>query len=203
MSDRKRRGIALIVALGLLAMSGIALAQPDPGDIQPQTHQEPDTVFHFGYDPDSQVLVYGIFDLEDAEACALPGEDSNGGEECELSEVQVTGPNGQINHGMFMKAFNSVFQGTGRGCLVRHLAKSTLGMDDQQVNVPDVDPDLEPEVTGSVEFSTAVTKCQHGKGSGNGNGNGNGDGPPAHAASEGKGRPESPGKSGDAPGRNK
>ena len=217
MPDLIRRAVILIVVLGLMTLSALALAQPNQvGAVTQHTHQEPDTIFHFGYDEEGQVLVFGISDIEDAEDCTLEGEVvltygessdgliavTNGGEDCELSGVEVTGPQGQVNHGMFMKAFNSVFEGTGRGCLIRHLAQSRLGMDEQQVRVPDADPDFEtvqPDDIALVEFSSVLTKCQHGRGNGNGNGNGNG--PPDHAAADNRGRPESPGKSAEAPGR--
>ncbi|HEX6146911.1 MAG TPA: hypothetical protein VF083_09060, partial [Acidimicrobiia bacterium] len=53
--------------------------------------------------------------------------------ECGLSGGNVPGPNGQVNHGMFMKLFTSLFEGTRRGCVVRHLAQSGLGRGDQLV----------------------------------------------------------------------
>ena len=132
--------------------------------------------------------------------------------DCALSADEVAGPNGQINHGIFMKLFNSLYDGPGRGCLNRYLAQSDLGRGDQQVRVSDVDPDAEPvmdEDTGEIEFSTSDADCERGNANGHANGNANGhanshgdDGPEA-ASSQGGGRPDSPGKSADAPGRNK
>lgn len=87
--------------------------------------------------------------------------------ECGLSGGSVEGPNGQINHGMFLSLFNSLYEGegNGRGCVNRHLAQSDLGKGDQQVRVSEVDPDA-PELaegdTGTVEFETVVTDCLHG-----------------------------------------
>lgn len=228
MPQLRRKGIILVAVFGLLAVSGLAVAQPV---------QEDDTVFNFGYDEDGQVLVFGTSDIENEAECTLENGDTevtygetddgviaveNGGEDCELHGVEVTGPNGQINHGMFMRAFNliygSVFDGKGRGCLVRHLAQSDLGKGDQQIRVPDADPDFESVLAGDtalIEFSTALTRCQHGNGDGNGVGGGKPEwagppehagrpehaGPPEHAGQQGK--PESPGNSGSAPGRNK
>ena len=122
--------------------------------------------------------------------------------ECGLSGAEVAGPQGQINHGMFMRLFNSLYEGTGgRGCLNRHLARSPLGKDDQQIRVPDVDPDFVSVAagdSGEVEFTTVSTACEPGRGGGNGNGNGNGNGT---GAEQTRGRPDSPGRSASAPGR--
>ncbi len=81
----------------------------------------------------------------------------------------VTGPAGQVNHGMFMKTFNSLYDGPHRGCIVRHLAHSNLGKDDQQVKANE-DPQEETstdtetvDIEGSVVFETALTDCLHGK----------------------------------------
>lgn len=86
--------------------------------------------------------------------------------ECGVSGGAVAGPAGQINHGMFMRLFNSMFAGRGRGCVNRYLAQSDLGKGDQQVRVPDVDPDapiLADGLTGSVEFETVIANCIHEK----------------------------------------
>ena len=96
--------------------------------------------------------------------------------ECALGAAEVAGPNGQINHGMFMKAFNSIYEATGRGCINRHLAQSDMGKDDQQVRVSDVDPDFVPVADGDegdVTFSTVLADCERGNGNGNENGKAN------------------------------
>jgi len=113
---------------------------------------------------------------------------------CGLSGAAVAGPNGQVNHGQFMKLFNSLHDGTGRGCLKRHLAKSALGKDDQQVKVSDVE-EIAMTDTGMISFETRLADCQHG----------NSDKGERHGATspEKSGRPDSPGKSGSAPGHNK
>lgn len=133
-----------------------------------------------------------------------PGEESI--PDCELTEGEVAGPNGQVNHGMFMKLFNSVFEGSGRGCVVRHLAQSDLGKGDQQVKGGEEGSDAtDVEAEESIDFTTIETLCQ--KGSGDGDDAGieeEGKGKPSWAGKpEGKGKSESPGKSGSAPGRNK
>lgn len=135
--------------------------------------------------------------------------------ECGVSGTSVEGPNGQVNHGMFMKAFNQVIEGTGRGCLVRHLAGSPdLGKGEQQINVPDVDPDApdveDQEEPSNVDISSVEADCEHGNAEVNGNGNGNGNGnrpenPGAHGrerAEEAKSNAGGGGNSANAPGNN-
>lgn len=114
--------------------------------------------------------------------------------ECGLSGAVVAGPNGQVNHGQFMKLFNSLYEGQGRGCLNRHLAKSTLGKDAQKINVSDVEEIVMTD-TGVIDFSTELADCEHGK-KDKGESNGT-------ASANKSGRPDSPGKSGSAPGHNK
>ncbi len=91
----------------------------------------------------------------------------------------VTGPNGQVNHGMFMKLFNSLYDGPGKGCLVRHLAHSDLGRTDETKvkTVPDYQAPDEPiTITdGQIVFITKDADCIHGK-----KGEGGSAGPPAH-----------------------
>jgi hypothetical protein len=64
-----------------------------------------------------------------------------------------------------MKSINSVFEGTHRGCINRFLAGSDLGKGEQQIQVPDVDPDA-TEVTegdqGTVDFTTVLADCERG-----------------------------------------
>jgi hypothetical protein len=77
----------------------------------------------------------------------------------------VTGPSGQVNHGMFLKLFNSIYDGPHRGCLVRHIAGSELGKDDQKVQA---DPEFEtPEEIESIDdgritFKTVGADCLKG-----------------------------------------
>lgn len=114
---------------------------------------------------------------------------------CGLIGGDPTGPQGQINHGMFMRLFNSLYSGdeNGRGCLVRHLAQSDLGKGDQQVQAGEMAPDpVAPGSTGSVELTTVETDCEHGRDTQSADqvspGRPEGAGPPDHA-----GRPEDAG----------
>ncbi|MGH8946758.1 MAG: hypothetical protein ACRDVL_11510 [Acidimicrobiia bacterium] len=126
--------------------------------------------------------------------------------DCQLETTEIAGPNGQINHGMFMKAVHSLYDGAHRGCVMRHFAQSDLGKGDQQILTSEADAEFEPgdgaaSFTGTVEFTTAVSDCERDHEDdaelSDGNGKGKGKGRPDWA---GKGRPDSPGKSGSAPG---
>ena len=121
--------------------------------------------------------------------------------ECALSGGEVAGPNGQVNHGMFMKLFNSLFDGPGRGCVVSQLARSDLGKGEQQVRVPDVGEEelLAPE-SGELEIDS-FPGCGFGDESddeGHGRPDGVGKGRPDHA---GKGKPPWAGKPGGPNGK--
>lgn len=128
--------------------------------------------------------------------------------DCVIAGGPVAGPNGQINHGMFMKFFNSMFEGQGRGCLNRYLAQSDLGKGDQQVKVGDVAEDAEPLVTGdqgTVDFESVLADCERG------NGKDKSEEAKAKKAEKAEERAQKAadkaakpkGKSADAPGRNK
>jgi hypothetical protein len=145
------------------------------------------------------LVAFSVNDDEEAE----PVPYSSDGE-CALSGGVVAGPEGQVNHGMFLKLFNSVYQGHARGCIVRHIAQSDLGMGDQQVKVEDVDPDapsLESGATGTLDLTSIITKCENGKGKpGSEEGNGGASGKPDWA---GNGKPDwagQPGGPGNGPG---
>jgi hypothetical protein len=201
----KRSGIAVLVLIGLFVSSGIAVADPLE-DEEETTESEvlADTLFSFGYDLINGLLLWNISSVD--EPCTLPtGEDAetdaevegdvDAAPECELTSGEVAGPNGQVNHGMFMKVFNSLYAGNSRGCVLRHLAQADLGKGAQQVKVSD-EVDLlteEPEDTEAIDFTTVEADCEKGEE----------DAVLANGNSNGKGKPESPGKSSSAPGKNK
>jgi hypothetical protein len=93
---------------------------------------------------------------------------SEEGAPCALDAGEVAGPNGQINHGQFMRLFNHLYKGGNRGCLARWLAQSDLGKGEQQLRTPDVDPGFTPAMSGEVDFTTAPTNCDHGRGNDSG-----------------------------------
>lgn len=219
MTRLRNKAVISLTIVGLLAMSGIAMAS---------SHQEEknDTVFNYGYDQENQFLLWNISSLDyqvDEEtlaealfenysalfmACALAPADgvvplfdgysfsegtvtlTLGTEPAELPEGcnpamfggVVTGPNGQVNHGMFMKLFNSLYQGQGKGCLVRHLAQSQLGKDDQKVQASQdyVAPEDPIAIeAGTVVFTSEDADCIHGKKAKDGDESNRG-GPPEH-----------------------
>lgn len=128
----------------------------------------------------------------------------------------VTGPNGQVNHGMFLKTFNEIYEGPNRGCIVRHLAQSDLGKGDQQVRAGDgtaAGPTESSEIVeGTATFETAVAACLKGPGDDDSENEAEGEteaagrrGPPDHVLDKfgGQHPRDAKGKSGGAPGKNK
>lgn len=95
-----------------------------------------------------------------SEPIAYAGPDG----ECQVNGVVVAGPNGQINHGQFMKAFKSLTKMKGHGCLNRYLAQSDLGKTEAtKVRTEDADPDHEVGESGDITFVTFEADCVHGK----------------------------------------
>ena len=76
-----------------------------------------------------------------------PAEYAGTDGECGVSAGVVGGPNGQINHGQFMKAFHELVDHQGMGCLNRIMAQSDLGKGDQQLLTSDVDAAFAPITT--------------------------------------------------------
>lgn len=145
---------------------------------------------------------------EDAEAAAVVEPVGYGAaiEECGISGVRV-GEKGHINHGQFMSVFNKLVDMQGRGCLNRWLAQSELGKNDQQVNHQDHVAVDTIAGTGTIDFTTALTACQHGNRDKGEDHPSNKDKPNTSSADtddgSGHGRPNSPGKSDQAPGKNR
>ena len=120
--------------------------------------------------------------------------------ECGVYGAIVAGPNGQINHGQFMKVakslFNSLYDIKGQGCIVRHLAKSSIGKgnDPSHLTVSEAEALAfvfgGEDTFGDIEFTTIEADCDRGK---------KDKGVTTATASSGKTK----GKSADAPGHNK
>jgi len=201
----RRSTIVLLVLTGLLGVSNVAMAEHE------ESHPE-DTWFNFGYDPADHFLAVNI-DPNDLDECDFQSgllhgtylPEVEGVYEVELEPpydiclvrgVVVAGPNGQINHGQFMKAAKSLFDVKGHGCLVRELAKSNIGKgnDPNHLTVSEAES-LAFEfdgagTTGDIDFTTVEADCNRGKK----------DKETATAnASNGRAK----GKSADAPGHNK
>lgn len=146
-------------------------------------------------------LQHGLADglTEATEPFAYAGADG----ECRVSGVVVAGPNGQINHGQFMKAFKDLIDMKGHGCLNRYLAQSDLGKtENTKIATPDVDPTFELKAAGELSFKTFEADCVHGKKDKDADGatDGKAEG---KVKDEKTGKPDNPGKSDAAPGHNK
>lgn len=139
---------------------------------------------------------------DDFEPAPAPGDYATA-TDCRLEATEVTGANGQVNHGMFMNALKSLYDVAHRGCVVRHFAQSDMGQGEQQIRTADADPDFEPGegaagFAGTVDFTSVVTDCERGN---DDELEAESEGSGAKKAKKSKGRPDSPGKSGSAPGR--
>ncbi|HSJ26902.1 MAG TPA: hypothetical protein VLB67_01740 [Acidimicrobiia bacterium] len=95
-------------------------------------------------------------------------------------EVEPNGA-GEFNHGSYVSAFATGYEGAGKGCLVRHIAQSDWGKEGFDLSGEDV-------------LVQAMTSCSFNAERGNGNGNGNGNGKPEWA---GQGKPPWAGPDGD------
>ncbi|MBT8166403.1 MAG: hypothetical protein KJO97_12705 [Acidimicrobiia bacterium] len=88
---------------------------------------------------------------------------------CQFSGSVVGGPNGQINHGQFMKLFHQIVGKKASGCLNRVIAQSTLGKGDDQVRTSDIEDVVEGDEAedifeeGMATFETFVATCDPGK----------------------------------------
>jgi hypothetical protein len=124
---------------------------------------------------------------------------------CGIFAVAV-GTKGHINHGQFMKVFKQLIDMQGRGYLNRWIAQSDLGKGDQQIKKGD-EPGL--EIEAGIDFTTVIASCDHGKKEkpedhpGNGHAKDGGDKGDNDGGDHRRGRPDSPGKSGNAPGHDK
>jgi hypothetical protein len=200
----KSSWVILITVFGLLVVTGVALAAPeDKEDTVLNLGYDPESqVFvwntsslegthdctlengpvtaTFIVNDEGLVMVDGLTHEGSTDPVQFPSRDGGdpvdyaGDGDCALSGGSVAGPNGQINHGMFMKLFNSLYEGKGRGCVVRHLAQLDLGQGDQQVKAGE--NETEPVITGdtgTIDFSTILADCEKGEDDEGENGNGN------------------------------
>ena len=123
--------------------------------------------------------------------------------DCGVVAGVVGGPNGQINHGQFMKLFHQLFDSQGMGCLNRVIAQTDLGKGDQQLQTSDVDATFAPDTTGQVDFTTVAADCNRDKKDKGENHQASGNGQEKKDKGDKTGRPDSPGNSGNAPGHDK
>lgn len=220
MSKLRRTWTILIVALGMLAASGVSWADDKAPEEPTGDEAAVETTVNFAYDAENHLFMVNAWTSEDEYDCSLPatslmvgyGATEDGsltfspeveGEldgNCVLSGGVVGGPNGQINHGQFMKLFHQVVGKKGNGCLNRMIAQSDLGKGDQQIRTSDVDEEFEVGESGTVEFTTFTADCDRGK-----KDKGE-DHPSNNRPNKDKAKKDedgSPGNSGNARGRNK
>ena len=199
LSRYRKRGLSItLLVVALLAVSGLAAAAPGvqrPADAEADTDERLSPI-EFEYFEDDHLLVYWLTSDEpvdgDVEVDPVDCIDGFGDEavaedaavEVDDAEVppcyvvDVTGPNGQVNHGTVMSAFvhslkelkEHEFDGP-RGLAVREMAHSDLGKGDQQVKVGD-DADLGDDDGDDDEAEIDDSDDKHG--------------PPDHANANGR-----------------
>ncbi len=189
MRTNLRRTICMgaVVAMTITAM-GVAVAQPEPDTALEHGYDQANQLLVFSVstlDADAEdavdcTLPTGELTVEyDAEGAisSIKQDDtevefSTGAGDvvtfsdgaCTFAALDVTGPNGQVNHGSVVSAFARALSG-GKGCLMRLIAHTAYGKDTQQVLVSEVvapsdlvEPDSET-TTGTVEFTRDLTRC--------------------------------------------
>lgn len=180
----RRTVTALVLVLAVLPLGVGALAAPSIDTLELQ-----------GYSPEGMKLVYQLSD-GDAD---IP------------VELDVTGPNGQVNHGSIISAFIRSLRANGIegaiGCAVSTLAKTDLGRTEEtKVRVPDAGTDVsvvvsaaEVPVVGDIDLSNIENRCitsgdtsstdeDHGKPENPGTGHGKPDWAGRNAGTENPGR---------------
>jgi hypothetical protein len=168
-----RKTITAVAALAVAALAIPAMAAPSI-----------DTVLTQGYDPESARLIFGVNDIdeecgfadgelgysiEEDGSVAFSGEiadepEADEEDKCSLTSVDVTGPNGQVNHGQVVSSFVHALKAmglNGNGCLIRIIAQSDYGQGDQQVTVADAEPVVAPS-DGTVGIQNIETACGNG-----------------------------------------
>lgn len=196
--------------IGACVASALLAALPAAAEETTTELDSADRALIHSYDPESMQLLWSTFDgnadVAAAECDLTDGTEydytidaegnvtvtgDEGESTCEFNATDVTGPEGQVNHGTVVSAFVKALQEAdlehGIGCYVRIIAQSDYGKGDQQVNVEDVDPDAgtTETVEGTSEFTISETTC----------GKPDHAGPPEDAGKpEGAGAPEGTGK---------
>ena len=173
----RTRGMLAGGAIALVALAMPALGQSD--DAEPAMMDPADRVLIHGYDPIAMQLLWTTFidDGELSDECELlEGQDDYvyeidrhgtvnveglDGTTCAFQATDVTGPEGQVNHGTVVSAFVRALEESGydgpRGCVIRVIANSDYGKDEQQVKVGENVSSDGGET--SVELTVSETTC--------------------------------------------
>jgi hypothetical protein len=238
-SKLRQSWIVLMVAVGLLSLAGVAVADDS---VSGEEAPAGDTLINYGYDAENHVFIIHTSSADSTYDCSVPTEvlvgygsledgsfevtlfeeegvpvefperttEESAGEPagdaesvldemCQFSASVISGPNGQINHGQFMKLFKQIVGKETSRCFNRIIAQSDLGKGDQQVRTPDVEEAGEAFDMGEADFETFIATCDPGK-------KHKGDDHPSNKnkGKANKGKADRPrGNSDDAPGRNK
>lgn len=172
--------VILIVAALPVLITGIAAAAPGYPVEDP-----PGNTYAVAYSPSDHVLT--VTDTTPTSIAAVTPSTV-------VDEVSsdVTGPNGQINHGQIVSELHNLIDGKDVGCITRAVAQSDLGKGDQQVRPNDPTVELP---TIDLDPTVLEVECpDHGKPT---EPTAKSDPKPAKAQSD------SPGKSDSASGKNK
>jgi hypothetical protein len=172
--------VILVVAVLPIIISGIAAAAPGYPVEDP-----PGNTYTVAYNPSDHVLTV----TDTTPTSVAPVESSTDEEAAGGSTGDVSGPNGQINHGQIVSQLQDLIDGNDRGCITSAVAESHLGKGDQQVR-PNDSPgtvDLDPTVL-NVECTSHGQTSEH---------------PDNRNPKTEEGKHNSPGKSDTAPGKNK
>ncbi len=232
-----RKTIAVLTALGAMTWALPALAVPPPADAAlTHGYDSDNSMLVFGVplgddedcaitgetsyelDEDGNVVDYGVPEEEGTEESATDLEnlstDSVGDDTaeeddpaCVLTAVDVTGPNGQVNHGQVVRSFVHALKELGlrgNGCAVRAIAQSEYGKGDQQVRTSDVEDSEDGSTTEdsatlnrTVVLEAIVATCLAGSDDSDGNDRGRPDKaekPEKAEKSENGNKPENTGK---------
>lgn len=218
----------MVASVGLLALPAGAW-QLEPGDRG---------LLH-AYSPEALELLWSTLEVDEETACEIQegeqytyrtededvtiisGENEIMTDDCSLTATDVTGPQGQVNHGTVVSSFVQALKDAGYqgriGCYVSAIARTDYGKGDQQIKTPDVTtstttpPEGTEEVDPTVEFTITATNCKKSDGDETENEGETGGGPPewvqdkkegkSDAAREdrGKGKPDWAGQPGPPP----
>lgn len=174
----------------LWATSGV-----DP-DAEDYCNVEDGDEYTYEVDGDEVTVTLGEDALEE-------GEDLS--EACDFTATDVTGPQGQVNHGTVVSAFVHALKAngyTGIGCYVKLIAQTDYGKGDQQIKVGEDAPEATEGEAEPLTFSVDMTQCgkpDHAgppadKGKPDKAGPPEGKGKPPWAGPEGKDSEDHPGK---------
>jgi hypothetical protein len=168
----------------LLAMAALVAMPAMAEETEETATDSADRALIHSYDPDAMQLLWATSGVEGAEdycnvedgdsytyevdgdevTVTLDDEELEGedlAEACDFTATDVTGPQGQVNHGTVVSAFVHALKAngyTGIGCYVKLIAQSDYGKDDQQIQVGEEAPEA-TEGDADLSFTVDTTQC--------------------------------------------